>query len=563
MRIGVLRREDVIRLSLAVGAAVLYFRVTSFGYVNLDDPGYVATNARVQAGLSWDSVIWAFSTLTFSNWHPLTWLSLMLDCEIFGLNPFANHLVNLLLHVLNVMLLFTVLTRMTGAMWRSAFVAAVFAVHPLHVESVAWIAERKDVLSTFFWLLAMGSYARYVKAPSLGRYGLVLMCFVLGLLSKSMVVTLPCVLLLLDYWPLRRTGGGTGWKGLVWEKAPLFVLSGASCALTFVAQQRGGAMEKLDDCPLFSARIPNALVSYGAYLVKTFWPVRLAISYPHPGVHVHGWTVFVSAIFLIGVTALVLWRAKRSPYLIVGWLWYIGTLVPVIGLVQVGLQSMADRYTYVPLIGVFIMIAWGVPEALAWMPRWRPVLGAAAAASLIALSGFTWIQVGYWRSSLTLFSHTLSVTRDNVLAEIAMGMTCGQCADAERHFRTAYRLAPHYTFARASLGASLVSQGKIEEATKIFSGYLEGKPDDVTSLAGMADVFRAEGRNEKEEEYLVRILKRAPDNLDALVELSSLLIRQKRYPEAEARCREGIAYFPYDEAIRANLKTLAEIRRRQ
>lgn len=558
-----MRREDVIRLSLAVGTAVLYFRVTSFDFVNLDDPGYVAMNARVQAGLSWDNLVWAFSTLTFSNWHPLTWLSFMLDCEIFGLNPYANHLVNLLLHVMNSILLFTVLTRLTGGMWRSAFVAAVFAVHPLHVESVAWIAERKDVLSTFFWLLAMGCYVRYVKAPSRGRYALVLMCFVLGLLSKSMVVTLPCVLLLLDYWPLCRIDKGAGWKGLVLEKVPLFVLSGVCCALTFVAQQRGGAMDKIGDCPLFTARIPNALVSYGAYLVKTFWPVRLAISYPHPGVHIHGWDVLVSAVFLIGVTALVLWRAKRSPYLIVGWLWYLGTLVPVIGLVQVGLQSMADRYTYVPLIGVFIMIAWGVPEAFAGVSRCRPVLGAAAAASLIALSACTWIQVGYWRDSFTLFAHTLSVTSDNVLAEINMGLISGQCAEAEQHFRTAYRLAPHYAAARASLGDVLVRQGKLDEAAEFFSRYLEQKPDDVTSLAGMASVFRAEGQDKKAEEYLVKILKQEPDNLSALVKLSSLLICQKRYPEAEARCREGIAYFPYDEELCANLKTLAEIRRRQ
>jgi len=404
----------LICLALAILTIITFWTLKDCGFINFDDDVYVYKNVYVQSGLNWNSIGQAFSFSSelvekSSNWHPLTWLSLMLDYQIFGLNPSGYHLVNLFFHVLNTILLFLILRRMTKKLWPSAFVAVLFAIHPLHVESVAWIAERKDVLSTFFWMLTMGAYSYYVEHRGLRRYFFVLLFFVLGLMAKPMLVTLPFVLLLLDYWPLQRfheiksdhqlqpevlksvTSDKQKKKSkkknavavketlevkkpaapeykwsliypLLWEKVPLFALAIFSGIVTYIVQQKGGAVKSIEALTL-GVRIGNAIISYIAYIGKMIWPSNLAILYPHPGV-LAPWQVLVSALLLIAITLLVILRAKRSPYLATAWLWYMGTLAPVIGIVQVGNQAKADRYTYIPLIGLFIMVAWGVPELL-------------------------------------------------------------------------------------------------------------------------------------------------------------------------------------------------------
>ncbi|MBL7207805.1 MAG: glycosyltransferase family 39 protein, partial [Desulfobacterales bacterium] len=402
-----LRREGVVCLFLALTVLAVYWQVGNHEFVNYDDKDYITENQHVQAGLTLKSIAWAFTSTHAGNWHPLTWLSHMLDCQIYGLNPCGHHFTSVFFHILNSILLFLVFKRMTGAFWKSAFVAALFALHPLHVESVAWAAERKDVLSAFFWMLTMGSYIRYVERPGTNRYLLVLLFFALGLMAKPMLITLPFVLLLLDYWPLGRfhvrkpeaaqpseekpqkdtkskkrksrkrlaknavqakktTGSDYQWSlalSLLWEKIPLFVLAAASSVVTFFVQQSGGAVRSLDALPLF-VRISNALVSYISYIVKMILPHNMAILYPHPK-DFSIWQVAGACLLLACISFIAIRSMKRYPYFAVGWLWYLGTLVPVIGLVQVGLQSMADRYTYIPLTGIFIIIAWGISDLAA------------------------------------------------------------------------------------------------------------------------------------------------------------------------------------------------------
>ena len=402
-------------------------------FVNYDDPVYITENPHVQGGLCWQSIRWAFGTGYASNWHPLTWLSLMLDYELFGLEPRGFHLTNLLFHVANSLLLFWVLARMTGAFWRSAFVAAVFAVHPLHVESVAWAAERKDVLSSFFWILTMGSYAGYVQRGGWIRYSATLLLFALGLMAKAMLVTLPIIMLVLDYWPLSRrqaaqlSVGGLSRvqnfsKGkrkdptiryLLLEKLPFFILAGISSVITLQVQQQGGAVAALDVLSL-GIRFGNALSSYIIYLGQTFLPLRLAVYYPHPHV-LAAWHIGGAALLLAAISAAV-WIGRRG-YLLCGWLWYLVTLGPVIGLVQVGTQGRADRYMYIPMIGVLIMLAWGLGElAEKWRLR-KATFRTAAVVCLAALTAGTFRQVGYWRNGLTLFEHALAVTKRNHVAQ--------------------------------------------------------------------------------------------------------------------------------------------------
>ncbi len=345
-----------------------YLQITRNEFILFDDDQYVTENIHVLHGLTFESVRWALTTGHAANWHPVTWLSHMADIEVFGLNPAGHHLTSLLLHIFNSVLVCLVLERLTGVFWPGACVAALFALHPLHVESVAWVAERKDLLSAFFWFLTMGAYGFYVECPTRGRYAAVVAFFVFGLLSKPMVVTLPVVLLLLDYWPLGRLCGEAGRRpskalALLLEKWPLLLLAVLSGVVTFCAQQSAGAVSSLEKTPL-SARIANASVSYIEYIRKTFWPSHLAVLYPYPRMGIPAWQVLAAASAILGVTLYVIAKAERRPYLAVGWLWYLVTLVPVIGLVQVGSQARADRYTYIPLIGVFIMMAWGAADAL-------------------------------------------------------------------------------------------------------------------------------------------------------------------------------------------------------
>ena len=397
----------------------VYWQVYRFGFILLDDPGYVTSNPHVMRGLCADSMIWAFRALYQSNWHPLTWISLMTDAQIGGGSPAVFHLTNVGLHVLNTLLLFAFLRLATRFRWRSAFVALLFAIHPLHAESVAWVTERKDVLSTLFWLLTMLAYLRYSLKPSTRRYLPVLVLFALGLTAKPMLVTLPFVLLLLDIWPLDRLGR-TKLRRLIVEKLPLIVLTTASCLVTMIAQSGGGAVYAA--LPI-GARISNALVAYVGYIAKMLWPAGLMPQYPHPGRSLPEWQIGASALLLALVTTAALRSWKKRPYLTVGWLWYMLTLIPVIGLVQVGLQAMADRYSYVPLIGLFVIIAWGVPEVVAALQVDRParVLAPIAAAVTMALMVCAYYQVSYWRDTKTLAEHSVRVSDKSYTAHVMLG----------------------------------------------------------------------------------------------------------------------------------------------
>jgi len=363
------RQKLIICLFLVAVTLMVYLQSTNHDFVSYDDVSYVTENPNIKAGITLEGILWAFTSGHAANWHPLTWISHMLDCELYGLNPTGHHWTNIQIHVANTILLFLVLSWMTGALWQSSLVAALFAVHPLHVESVVWVAERKDVLCTLFWILSMWAYAGYVRYSTKIHYVSSIILFTFGLMAKPMIVTLPFVFLLLDYWPLKRFQSGQSGHGkilqqrlvalgLVWEKIPFFILSAASSVATYIVQQSGGAVKHLDAIP-FHARIGNAMVSYASYIGKMIWPINLAVFYPFPET-IPLWQAAGAGVLLASVTVLVFRAACSKPYLAVGWLWYIGTLVPVIGLVQVGSQSMADRYTYIPLIGLFIIVVWGL-----------------------------------------------------------------------------------------------------------------------------------------------------------------------------------------------------------
>lgn len=438
-------------ICLILLTTAVYAPVRHYDFVSYDDGDYITKNPHVLEGFTHQNIVWALTHFHSSNWHPVTWLSHMLDVKLWGRNAGGHHLTNVAFHAANACLLLLVLTSMTGAIWRSVFVAAVFALHPLHVESVAWISERKDVLSAFFWILTMAAYLRYVRRPQVKKYLLVVLCFALALMSKPMAVTIPFVLLLLDYWPLRRANLQSSdlhkWLRLAAEKLPLVVLAIISSVITFLAQQSGGALIPLDYLPL-PVRLGNALVSYTAYLSKSVWPVNLAVFYPMQG-SIPSWQLATALLLLLAGTAVAIITAKRHPHLLVGWLWFVGTLVPVIGIVQVGNQAMADRYMYMPLVGLSIMVAWGAPRlisaTIASAKRGQIALIAASVSALVACTAVTANQLAYWQDSLRLFQHALAVTKDNWLAHgnvaISLGKK-GEIREAMTHYRELLRIRP-------------------------------------------------------------------------------------------------------------------------
>jgi protein O-mannosyl-transferase len=454
-------QKILLSILLIIATVVLYYPAEGHPFVNFDDNLYVAENPHVTSGLRWETVKWAFTTYDEGNWHPLAWLSHAADCQLYGLNPAGHHDTNLVLHVLNVLLLFWVLQQATGYIGRSAMVAALFALHPINVETVVWIAERKNLLSMTFFLLALGAYRRYALKPEVGRYAVVASLFALGLMAKPQIITLPFVLLLWDYWPLQRMSatGVNSAKGmssrtlsqLVLEKLPLFVLSAVSAVITVKAQRAGHAFRLY---PL-SVRLENAVVAYASYVKKAFWPVDLAPMYPHPGDAIARWQVFAALLFLLAVTVLVGAEWRRRRYLAVGWLWFVGTLVPMIGLVQVGTQAMADRYAYLPFVGLFIMVCWGVGDwaeqrhiSLMW-------LRSAEVAVLIVLAWIAHQQIGYWEDNVALWSRTLQVTRNNWVAEDNLGgalMEQGKLDAAISHFRAAAAIYPGDPISHLDIG---------------------------------------------------------------------------------------------------------------
>ena len=514
----------IICLLLVALTSVAYWQVRDQQFITCDDDMYVYENPQVRAGLTWPGVKWSFTAYHSANWHPLTWLSHQLDCRLYGVKPRGHHLTNLWFHLANTLLLFLFFNRTTGALWPSAMVAALFALHPMHVESVAWVSERKDVLSTFFWLATMWAYGWYVAAPSLRRYLSVLVCFSLGLMAKPMLVTLPLVLLLLDYWPLNRLAAGNApavagdgeseptpaiplslyWQ-LIREKIPLFILAVFSCLITLAAQRVGGAVMPLTLQPL-GARLANAAVAYVTYGVKLFWPHPMALFYvlsPVPW-----WQAVGAGLALVSLSALLLYGARRYPYLAVGWLWYLGTLVPVIGLVQVGGQAMADRYTYIPYIGLFIILAWGVSAATAGWRRRETILSLGAAAALAAALMSSWGQAGYWRNAETLFTHSIRVTGDNYLAYHHLGMAFnnqGSYPQAIAMYQKTLAIAPGYPPSYNNLGIAYARQGRFDEAVEMFKNAIRLTPGNINFHRNLALAYEQQGKKSAAEAVMAHI----------------------------------------------------------
>jgi protein O-mannosyl-transferase len=513
------RLAFVIALALALLTIAAYRDAPFNNFIDLDDPDYASANPNVRDGLTPAGFVWALTTFHAANWHPLTWLSLQLDASLLGPGPVGYHLTNLLLHTANVVLLFLVLRRMTGALWRSALVAALFAVHPLHVESVAWVAERKDVLSTFFWVVTLAAYAHYAARPSPGRYLLVMALFVLGLLAKPMLVTLPCVLLLLDYWPLRRLAGRQQPAGyaqapasrLVLEKVPLLLASALACVLTLAAQAGAGAVSGMQQVSL-PQRIGNALLAYEWYLGKTFWPVGLGLLYPYPTT-VSLVEVLGAGAVLTAVTVLAVWQVRRRPYLLVGWLWFLGTLVPVLGIVQVGEQAHADRYAYVPHIGLFFAFVWGLADLCAGLRVPVAVRAGLAGVVLLALAVLTFEQVGYWQDGISLWEHTLTVTGPNPRAHDSLGtlyLYQDNFTEARRHAEEAIRLDPRNSRSHFNLGVIFEEKdADLDRAEEEFRTVLRLAPTlhavtyDLNRYAHyhLAQVLEKQGRREEAQRH--------------------------------------------------------------
>ena len=563
-----MHRDVLICLCIVTATLAVYWQVSRHEFINFDDTQYITENRHVQAGLNAESITWAFTSTRASNWHPLTWLSHMLDYQLFGLDPGRHHLTNVFFHIANTLLLFLILNKMTGESWRSGFVAALFALHPLHVESVAWAAERKDVLSTFFWMLTMWSYVRYVERSTVSRYLPVILFFAFGLMAKPMLVTLPFVLLLLDYWPLGRIQlgeAGKPWQSsfdfrLVWEKIPLFALAAASCVATFLAQQKGGAMAPLQHYSI-DARISNALVAYIAYIWKMIWPFQLAILYPHPS-HIPLWQAGSACLVIVMIFVLAVRSIKRRPYFTVGWLWYVGTLVPVIGLIQVGEQAMADRYTYVPLIGIFIVIAWGVPELAR---RWRGSrigLGTAATALLAFLTVATWFQIRYWTDSITLFEHTLDVTDDNYVAHYSLGIALasrGKFTDAIRHYEDALHIAPNSAQTHNNLGAALAEQKKFSDAIHHYSEALRIAPSYFDAHYNLGLALVSQRRFDDAVHHYSEALRIEPYDVDAHNNLGNLLGKLGRTREAYGHFRKALQMDPDNSTLHYNFGNIYKI----
>jgi tetratricopeptide (TPR) repeat protein len=606
------RQAILVALALAAITLACYSPLATHPFIAFDDHDYISQNPQVAGGLSWLGFVWAFTQGHAANWHPLTWLSHMLDCQLFGLNAGLHHIVNALLHTLNAVLVFVLFRQMTGAFWRSALVAALFAWHPLHVESVAWASERKDTLSCLFWLLTLIAYVRYARSRTLGDFGpipgpqvgthstasplaprqsdqgrsgmrpyrewkgfpraplggylLVLFLFACGLMSKPMVVTLPCVLLLLDFWPLNRLGPSQSagqdpadeapqeWGLQSWlkqagklflEKLPLFGLTLASSAVTCAVQK--GAMSSLDALP-FTDRLANAIVSYGRYLAKTLWPSNLAVVYPYEP-HVPAALVIGVALLLVLLTIGCLLCAKRAPFLIVGWLWFLGTLVPVIGLIQVGSQSMADRYMYIPAIGLFVMVVWGVsaliesqsPERL---PLLRKTAALAGAAALAVLLGCSFVQVGVWRSNEALFGHATKVTADNYIALDQLGAAyeaSGRRAEGMATCAQAVRLKPNYPEARYNLGTMFLKQGDLDQAAQHLEIAVRKKPNFADAHINLGKVFLAQDKLDQAVASFRAGAAAAPADPEAHYSLGTALLMKSQVDDA-ARC--------LDEALR-------------
>ncbi|MDQ2776965.1 MAG: tetratricopeptide repeat protein [Acidobacteriota bacterium] len=537
---------------------LVYANVRHFAFVNFDDPEYVTNNLHVQGGLTWQAFKWAFTSGDAANWFPLTWLSHMLDFQLFGLASGWHHITSVLVHALATVLLFAFLNRATRALWPSALVAFLFALHPLHVESVAWVSERKDVLSAFFWCLTLYAYVRYTERQTIARYGLVLVAFCLGLMAKPMIVTLPFVLLLLDVWPFQRLSlrsAPATWP--IWEKLPLLLLAVGVSVVTYFVQRGSGAVESVFAFPI-GLRIENALLSYAVYLAKIFWPTGLAVFYPYP-LSFSAWQVALAVAIVVGISTLVLRLLRTHPYLAVGWFWYLGTLIPVIGLVQVGAQARADRYTYVPAVGIFIMLAWGAADIARRWPRTKLAVPAVAAVACAACVPVTWKQIQYWDNSETLFQHAIDVTNQNYLAQHNLANALldvpGRLPDAIAHLKESLRIHPDSARTHTDLGTALSKlPAHSPEAVAEYEAALRIDPNSAITHNDLGNTLsKMPGRLPEaisEYEAALRIkpdYAEAHNNLgaalsksgrpaDAVTEFETALKLDPDYPEARKNC---------------------------
>jgi tetratricopeptide (TPR) repeat protein len=562
-----LRGERTIIPLLIVVTLIVFWPAQNHGFLTLDDDAYVYDNPHVTTGLTAANISWALAATHAYNWHPVTWVSHMLDVQIYGLDPGGHHRTNLLFHLANVALLFLILKKITGCAWRSGFVSALFAIHPLQVESVAWVAERKELLSAFFMLLTILAYARYARNPAVRRYVPVILFYALGLMSKPMLVSLPLLLFLLDYWPLARLGSaGISTSRLVAEKAPMFLMAGASSIITFMAQQSGGAVTKLSGYPL-GLRVENALVSYARYIGKMLWPAGLALPYPYPDGGIPVWQVAGALLVLALTTYAAIRAAKKFPYFLVGWFWYLVSLVPVIGLVQVGGQAMADRYTYITLIGLYIITAWGVTDLASWFAARfgregamsGPIRSALAPLGLIVIVGLAVCaraQVGYWRDSIALFTHTLAVTGDNYLAHNQLGVACGAAGDPRRaagEFRKAIELAPDYALAHYNLGGTLVENGKLSEAVAEYQKAIGLAPNFYRTYHNLGYALVKLGKIDQAEDAYRDAIRFEPQSGESHWNLAMLQYSKGRYAEAwsEIRLAEQYGYHAPPDFLKA------------
>jgi Flp pilus assembly protein TadD len=552
----------VILLSLALTTLVVYAQVIGHQFITLDDPTYIQQNPMVNRGVTAAGVRWAFTTYHAANWHPLTWISHMVDCQLFGTKPGGHLLVNAVIHAGNTLLVFWFLFRTTGARWSSALVAALFALHPVHVESVAWASERKDTLSTFFGLLSLIAYIRYTELPSSSRYIWIGITLALGLLAKPMLVTWPFLMLLLDYWPLGRLSQSTDWKNfvrsivpLIREKLPLFVLAALSAILTIVAQSHAQAVRSFVDVPV-ALRICNALVSYAKYLLLTFWPNNLAVYYPFPRTGIPSWQVIGAILLLIAISIFCFFQRKSRPYLVLGWLWFIGTLVPVIGLIQVGGQSMADRYFYVPSVGLFIALVFGLTDLANTWHVAPSLTTAISTAVLLILATLTNAQIQCWRDSFTLFEHTLAVTPPNLHIEYNLGMAMGASGkydEAAAHFQKSLGIDPNFYDSLVAMGVTRSKEGRLQEGVQYLQTASRLQPNAPTAHMQLGLAFWKEHRDEAALEEMRLASQLAPEDADIRANFALALSLVGRLSDAIEQFHEALRLNPHSAETHNNL----------